>query len=257
MFKPIKHLGQNFLTSKKVAEDIVSAADIGPNDIVLEAGPGRGILTESLLGKAKRVIAVEKDRRLAEFLETKFSKISTLSIIHDDILKFDLKSYKPASPAGGLQPTTYKIVANIPYYITSRFLRKFLSAEYQPNLMVVMTQKEVAERIIGKGGKESLLSISVKAYGKPEIVKMVPAGCFYPKPKVDSAIIKISQISKDFFKNINEEKFFETVKKGFSQKRKMLINNLKISPNVFDKCDIPQKTRAENLSLDDWKCLIK
>ena len=265
MFKPIKHLGQNFLTSKKIAEDIVNAADIKPDDIVLEAGPGKGILTELLLKKAKKVIAIEKDKRLVKFLETKFSdsiKVSTLSVINDDILKFDPTTHN-------LQPTNYKIVANIPYYITSRFLRKFLSGAHQPTLMVLMVQKEVAERIIAKDGKESLLSISIKAYGKPEIVKRVSAGNFSPKPKVDSAIIKISQISKNFFKDLHpaspllrgrskegaEKLFFELVKKGFSQKRKMLINNLKCGPEIFAKCCLSPKTRAENLSLEDWGCL--
>ena len=143
--RAIKHLGQNFLTSKKTAEDIVNAADIGPEDIVLEAGPGRGVLTELLLKKAKKVIAVEKDERLVRFLETKFSdsiKMSVLSVICGDILKFNLGDYKP-------RLLNYKIVANIPYYITSRFLREFLSVDRQPSSMVLMVQKEVAERITG------------------------------------------------------------------------------------------------------------
>lgn len=305
MIKPIKYLGQNFLTSKKIAEDIVNAADVGPNDVVLEAGPGKGILTELLLKKAKKVIAVEKDERLARFLETKFSdriKVSALSVIHGDILRFDLSDPRLTSPLsrGRNKEEVYKIVANIPYYITSRFLRKFLSANPpsggQPSLMVLMVQKEVAERIIGKMNngrrgksrsfktdaegnfsgtrfshlaKESILSISVKAYGKPEIVKKVPAGCFHPKPKVDSAIIKISQISKDFFKDLHptsslsrsrnkeevERSFFELVKKGFSQKRKMLINNLKADKKVFSFCGIDERARAEDIFLDQWKCL--
>ena len=155
----------------------------------------------------------------------------------------------------------YKIIANIPYYITSRFLRTFLESDCQPSLMVLMVQKEVAERIVAKGklarrrGGESLLSISVKTYGRPEIIRKVPAGYFSPAPKVDSAVIKISGISKNFFQDIGEKKFFETVKKGFSQKRKMLINNLKAKKDDFTACNIDEKARAENLSLEQWKCL--
>jgi len=147
----------------------------------------------------------------------------------------------------------YKIIANIPYYITSHLLRTFLESDCQPSLMVLMVQKEVAERIVGK--RESLLSISVKTYGRPEIIRKVPAGYFSPAPKVDSAVIKISGISKNFFQDIGEKKFFETVKKGFSQKRKMLINNLKAQKDDFTACNIDEKARAENLSLEQWKCL--
>ena len=271
MFKMNKLLGQNFLTSREIAEDIVNAADVGLSDIILEVGPGKGILTELLIEKAKKVIAVEKDKRLIDFLKEEFKeeiKNKKIELIYGDVLKFpkgvSLRIPKE-TPLG-----TYKIVANIPYYITSRFLRQFLSGAHQPTLMVLMVQKEVAERITTRDGKESILSISVKAYGKPEIVRKVPAGCFYPKPKVDSAVIKISGISKNFFKEPPltfplakgerkgvEEKFFELVKKGFGQKRKMLINNLKISPEIFNKCNIPQKVRAENVSLGEWKCLLK
>ncbi len=250
MNKPKKSLGQNFLKSEKIAEEIVQAGEVGPDDIVLEVGPGKGILTAELLKKAKKVIAVEKDESLAEFLRTKFCdsiKMSLLEVVVGDILKFDPKSYN-------LIPNAYKIIANIPYYITSHFLRTFLGSDNQPSLMVLMTQKEVAERIIEKN-KASLLSISVKAYGNPEIIRKVPAEYFFPAPKVDSAVIKISGISKDFFQNIGEKKFFETVKKGFSQKRKMLINNLQAQKDDFTACNIDEKARAENLSLEQWKCL--
>lgn len=266
MFKPKKSLGQNFLKSEKIAREIVEAGNVDAEDIILEVGPGRGILTEELLKKAKKVIAVEKDKRLAEFLKTNFAEeiqSGKLEIVSGDILKFNPSGYSLAASG-------YKIIANIPYYITSRFLRTFLESDIQPSLMVLMTQKEVAERIVAKSklarrrGGESLLSISVKAYGKPEIVKKVPSGNFYPKPKVDSAIIKISDISKYFFKNISpstsdvegaEKKFFETVKTGFSHKRKILINNLKVNQEVFKFCGINDKARAENVSLEQWKCL--
>src|SRR3989338_1708781 len=247
--KPKKSLGQNFLKSEKIAEEIVSAGEVSPDDVVLEVGPGKGILTEKLLEKAKKVIAVEKDEELVEFLKEKFAenvKNGKLELVSEDILKFNPNSYN-------IQPNSYKLIANIPYYITSHLLRTFLESDCQPSLMVLMVQKEVAERIVGK--KESLLSISVKAYGRPEIIRHVPAGYFSPAPKVDSAGIKISGISKNFFQDIGEKKFFETVKKGFSQKRKMLINNLKVQKDDFIVCNIGEKARAENLSLEQWKCL--
>jgi len=276
--KPKKSLGQNFLKSEKIAEEIVSAGEVGSDDIILEVGPGKGILTEKLLEKAKKVIAVEKDEQLAEFLKEKFKNNPKLEIIRGDILKFSPMSRRD------LDIGRYKIIANIPYYITSHLLRTFLESDYQPSLMVLMVQKEVAERIVGAkrkakrnfsrftlprsgagsdasqnfvlpSSKESLLSISVKTYGRPEIIRKVSAGYFFPAPKVDSAVIKISGISKNFFQDIGEKKFFETVKKGFSQKRKMLINNLKAQKDDFTACNIDEKARAENLSLEQWKCL--
>ena len=257
MSKPKKSLGQNFLKSEKIAEEIVSAGEVGSDDIVLEVGPGKGILTEKLLEKAKKVIAVEKDEELVEFLKEKFAenvKNGKLELVSEDILKFNPNSYN-------LQSNSYKLIANIPYYITSHLLRTFLESDCQPSLMVLMVQKEVAERIVAKGnlarrrGGESILSVSVKAYGRVEIIRNVPAGYFSPAPKVDSAVIKISDISKNFFQDIDEKKFFETVKKGFSQKRKMLINNLKAQKDDFTACNIGEKARAENLSLEQWKCL--
>ena len=286
MNKPKKSLGQNFLKSSKIAQEIVEMGEVGPEDVVLEVGPGKGILTKELLKKAKKVIAVEKDKELADFLAQKFTeeiKNKKLELIFCDILNLEAEL-----------PSRYKLIANIPYYITSRFLRIFLESDNQPSMMVLMMQKEVAERIVGIKGeakqnfsrftfprslpagkagaagsdvsqnfalprpsatKESLLSISVKAYGRPEIIRKVPAGYFSPAPKVNSAVLKISGISKKFFKDIGEKKFFEIVKKGFSQKRKMLINNLKADKKIFRACNIDEKARAEDVSLAQWKCL--
>jgi len=296
MSKLKKSLGQNFLKSEKIAQEIVEAGEVGLDDIVLEVGPGKGILTAELLKKAKKVIAVEKDEELVGFLCDKFKNNPRLEIIQGDILdpeifNFQFSIFKKLSNDSIFK---YKIVANIPYYITSHLLRTFLENPPnggQPSLMVLMVQKEVAERIVGtkseakrnfsrftlpRSGagsdasqnfalprsKESILSISVKAYGRPEIIRNVPAGYFSPAPKVDSAVIKISNISKNFFQDIDEKKFFETVKKGFSQKRKMLINNLKAGfPSTSDvegkvvACNIGEKARAENISLEQWKCL--
>lgn len=246
-------MGQHFLKNQNVAEKIEKAANISKNDIILEVGPGRGTLTELLIQRARHVIAVEKDKELVDFLSDKFKGRKNLSVINADILKFNPKSYK-------LKATRYKVVANIPYYITSRFLRQFLESDNQPSLMVLMLQKEVAERIVAKNSKESLLSISVKAYSQPKIIAKVPAGNFFPRPKVDSAIIEIKNISKDFFSakggEIDEKDFFKILKLGFSHKRKLLKNNLGIPTESLQKCKIPTLVRPENLSLNDWKCLF-
>lgn len=260
--KPIKHLGQNFLTSKKIVEDIVRAADLKPDDVVLEVGPGKGILTEAILEKIPqgKLIVIEKDKRLIELLTQKFCYSKNLGVVHDDILKFN--------PIGhGLVVNGYKIVANIPYYITSRFLRNFLQSDFQPSKMVLMIQKEVAERIIAKDKKESILSVSVKVYGEPRIIKRVPASYFSPRPKVDSAILLIDNISKSFFDECarpslaHEKEFFSLVKQGFSSKRKLLKNNLKLlnteCSTIFRKCKIAGKARAEDLSPENWECLYK
>jgi 16S rRNA (adenine1518-N6/adenine1519-N6)-dimethyltransferase len=255
-------MGQHFLKSKKIINEIVKAAEIKKGDLVLEVGPGRGILTEALLKKAGEVIAVEKDKSLAEFLKEKFKNHKNLKLIHGDILKF-----KNLKLIGNwkLEIGNYKVVANLPYYITSHFLRQFLTTPTQPELMVLMLQKEVAQRITAKNGRESLLSISVKAYGWPKIIKTISKKYFSPAPKVDSAIIKIDKISKNFFNaqnvrgstsNILSEKgFFDLVRKGFSQKRKMLKNNLKISAEALKKCGLNEKVRAEELSLKNWERL--
>jgi 16S rRNA (adenine1518-N6/adenine1519-N6)-dimethyltransferase len=261
--KAKKSLGQNFLHSKKILGDITGAADIQSDDTILEVGPGKGALTQGLLASARRVVAVEKDDRMIPELEEKFAEEimeGKLEIIHGDILEFKNESADLAS-------REYKIVANIPYYITGTFLRKFLTAENPPSRMVLMLQKEVARRIVASDKKESLLSISVKAYGKPRYIKTVPARYFSPAPKVDSAILLIDEISKKFFRDnkIAEEKFFEILRAGFAHKRKYLISNLKDTAPLrgavslqekFIKCGIPEKARAEDLSLEDWKCLI-
>lgn len=255
--KPKKHLGQNFLTHNHYAKVMAEAANISEKDTVVEIGPGKGILTETLLSsRAKRVIAIEKDRELLPFLKEKFQKEiknGKLKIINEDILKLTPLRYT-------LNVTRYKIIANIPYYITGEILRYFLTGKKQPKSITLMLQREVADRVVGKDGKESLLSISVKVYGEPKIVAKVGAGNFYPKPKVDSAIIQIDNISRNFFKNISEEKFFKILRAGFSHKRKVLSGNLKVFgkekvAEAFHKIKLPPKTRAENVSFEQWGLL--
>lgn len=252
-----KSLGQNFLTSDAIVDRIIDAASIQSRDIVLEVGPGKGILTQKLLGIAREVIAVEKDERLIFYLQLKFKKEiedKKLKLITGDILSFEPEKYD-------LQRGGYKIVANIPYYITGNFLRRFMSEVGSPSHMILMVQKEVAERIIAKDGKESILSISVKTHGTPHYVETVPKDFFSPVPKVDSAIIAIENISKNFFADVPEQKFFSLIKKGFSSKRKMLSNNLPIPPlvvrNILSSCGISETARAEDLTISNWKCLLK
>ena len=269
--KAKKSLGQNFLKSEAALRKIVEAGEIKLDDVILEIGPGKGALTERLLERAGLVIAVEKDRALYEFLKDKFAKeidSRSLVLVHGDILGFKVESYKVES---------YKVIANIPYNITGAILKKFLSTENpsgvalrarQPERMVLMLQQEVARRIMGRGNpstplraKESILSISVKAYGEPKMVMKVPARYFSPAPKVDSAVISIKNISRKNFKEngIEEEKFWEIVKKGFAHKRKKLSSNLK---NVLGKEKVVLlgklgDKRAEDLSLADWIELTK
>jgi 16S rRNA (adenine1518-N6/adenine1519-N6)-dimethyltransferase len=257
-----KSLGQNFLKSKAALREIIEAAALNPEDIILEVGPGKGILTEALIERVKKVIAVEKDDRMIAHLSQTFAgQIASgkLELIHGDILEI-----KPETV--GLRNGGYKIVANIPYYITGQFLRTFLAGTVQPSLMVLMLQKEVAKRIVARDEKESILSISVKVYGMPKYVSTVQAKYFSPEPKVDSAILLISDISKKFFADLpgataeqKEEQFFALIKKGFAHKRKVLAQNLEIATEkrtkLFLQITANEKARAEDLSLDQWKKL--
>src|SRR3989344_5771535 len=224
--KAKKSLGQNFLKSKKALKDMIGAGEVGENDIVLEAGPGKGALTEELLKKAGKVIAVEKDDMLVEFLRDKFKveiESGKLELVHGDILEFNPATYHLQPKTYNLplttyhlppttfpsQSTTFKLIANIPYYITGQFLRKFLSGDTRPSKMVILLQKEVVKRIVANDGKESILSISIKAYGRPKNIGKVSKESFSPKPKVDSAILLIDNISRNFFKKIDEKRFFD------------------------------------------------
>ena len=253
-FKAKKSLGQNFLRAPHIVGKMIYAANISKDSVVLEVGPGKGVLTAGLLEVGAKVIAVEKDDRAIPFLNEKFSKeiiSGQLTIIHGDILELEPKNIPHLTPA------TYTIVANIPYYITGEFLRKFLESNSQPKAMVLMLQKEVARRIVGEennhgGKKESILSISVKAYGVPKYITTVPARNFNPVPNVDSAVLYIGDISKKFFKNLTEELFFKVVKLGFAHKRKVLVRNLGISNEQWAETGLPAKIRAEELTLEQW-----
>ena len=251
-----KSLGQNYLTSKVVIKDMVGAAELKKNDTVLEVGPGKGILTKALLEESLKVYAIEKDDLLIPLLKKKFKEEiqkGKLKLIHGDALGLDLKVTLPKK---------YVVVANIPYYITGVFLRKMLTDVNQPSRMILMVQKEIASRILAHDKKESILSISVKAYGKPSVVRKVSKRYFKPVPKVDSAVLKIENISKKFFRgSVTEENFFVLVRLGFRHKRKKLLGNLrphyKNVDEVFEALNIDFGARAENLTINDWLCLVK
>ncbi len=256
--RPKKSLGQNFLKSESALKEIISAGETKENDFVLEIGPGKGDLTEKILNTGARVLAIEKDSRLIEELKEKFSAFADrFQIIEQDILDFNPEE---------IIKQKYKVIANIPYYITGAIIRKFLESNFAPTLAVLLVQKEVADRIVSRDNKESLLSISVKAYCNPKFIKVVKAGSFVPAPKVDSAIIKLENISKKYFdeSGVSEKRFFEVVKAGFLHSRKKLSSNLKEVINKVElekylaKEKINPSVRAEDLSLKHWFeiCLI-
>ncbi|MFZ2769524.1 MAG: 16S rRNA (adenine(1518)-N(6)/adenine(1519)-N(6))-dimethyltransferase RsmA [Minisyncoccia bacterium] len=256
--KPKKSLGQNFLTSEGAVDSILDAGDVLGEDIILEIGPGKGVLTKKLLEFGGKVLAVEKDDELFEVLKEKFKKElknKKLTLIHEDILDFDPKDF-------GLAPNGYKLIANIPYNLTGQIIRKFLESKIQPERMVLMVQREVAQRIVAKDGKESILSISVKAYGEPKYVQTVKAGSFFPIPNVDSAILLIENISKNYFNTFSEEDFFRFVRAGFASKRKKLSSNLSVVTdkekvkNAFEELKLSDNTRAEDIRTDIWAKIV-
>lgn len=245
-----KSLGQHFLMHPQIASRIADAAALVPNATVFEVGPGTGILTKELIKRAKNVIAVEADSKLVEKLRRDFANEiadGRLELIHGDIRTFDLATL----------PQKYALVANIPYYLTGELFRKFLEAENQPLSMTLLVQKEVAERI-ARSKKESVLSLSVKAYGEPEYEFTVPRGAFRPPPKVDSAVLSIRNISRSRFSSLEHEKrFFTLIHAGFAHKRKVLAGNLKglVSIEELRDADIPEDTRAEDVPLEVWLLL--
>jgi len=254
-YKAKKSLGQNFLKSQPALKMMCEQGEINSDDTIIEIGPGKGALTQKLLEQSNRVIAIEKDRELIEILKEKFQeeiKNKKLEIIDGDCLDFEPNNYN-------FKNNKYKIIANIPYNITGAILKKFLSCDFQPERMILLVQHEVARRIVAQDKKESILSLSVKAYGDPKYIMKVGKRFFSPSPKVDSAIIAIKNISKNNFKNKNEEDlFFNIIKTGFAHKRKVLRKNLEeIAPlleidKMYSDLKIDIKTRAEDLPLPVW-----
>lgn len=258
--RPNKTMGQNFLINKNTLERIIKAADLNKDDIVLEVGPGLGILTKELIKQSKKVIAIEKDEQMINVLKQELGDCENLKIIHGDVLD-EIKNSK-------LKIQDYKVVANIPYYLTSHLIRTLLESENQPKEIVLLIQKEVAERICAHSHrtgqvKMNLLAVSVQFYGIPEIISYVPKENFLPEPKIDSAIIKITNIKKP--DNIDIKKFFKLIKAGFSSPRKQLANNLSNGLNLdkeeikkaLAECNLNIQARASNLSIEDWVSLLE
>lgn len=252
--RPQKGLGQNFLVDEAAMDRIVAAADLSPDDVVIEVGAGLGTLTRRLARHAGRVVAVELDARLVEVLTDRLADLPHLQIIQGDILSLsDL----------GVAHLEYKVVGNLPYYITSAVLRHFLEHEPRPRLLVVTVQREVAERIVAQPPHMSLLAVSVQFYGRPRVVARIPAGAFYPPPKVDSAVVRIDvteQPTIALHSGLDPTDFFRVVRAGFGQKRKTLRNSLSaglgVIPTRVEKAlelaDIDPRRRAETLNLPEW-----
>ena len=250
-----KSLGQNFLMHAQTAARIADAAELTPESTVLEIGPGTGMLTKELLARAGHVIAIEADLELVPVLQERFA--SEIAAQKLDLIYGDVRSFDPATIK-----KPYSLAANIPYYITGEIIRMFLTASHKPTQMTLLVQKEVAERI-ARSKKESLLSLSVKAFGVPQYCFTVPRGAFKPAPNVDSAVLTIRAIRADAFANhASEERFFEILRAGFSQKRKRLAKNLE---QVSARTDIEAafaaeglslNIRAEDVSLSQWTALV-
>jgi 16S rRNA (adenine1518-N6/adenine1519-N6)-dimethyltransferase len=253
--KAKKSLGQHFLKDNNVIRKMVNIEDLkGKN--VLEIGPGKGILTKALLEAKSKVTAIELDERVIDFLKSEFcSYDDRISIIHGDILNMDIDSL--------FQGEKYVVVSNIPYYITGLILSLFLDSKHKPESMILLVQKEVAERVVARDGKESILSMAVKAYGIPELSFLVKRGCFEPAPNVDSAVLHIRNIrsieeNPKNISKISQESFLKCIKTGFSHKRKILYANLcniytrETVEKVWNKLELNRNIRAEDVNIDIW-----
>jgi 16S rRNA (adenine1518-N6/adenine1519-N6)-dimethyltransferase len=249
-------LGQHFLTRPEIAQWVATCIPLNKKSVVLEIGPGHGILTKELLKVVDTVVAVEKDTVLVEELKETFTKeiaSGKLVLLKEDIRNFSAEDCTHLSLG-------YSLVANIPYYITGYIIRKFLTTKHQPANISILIQKEVAERIVAKNLKHSLLSLSVHAYGTPKLEKVVKAGAFSPPPKVDSAILSIQNISRQYFdEKTDESAFFELLHTAFSQKRKTLGSTLRktVPTERFERCNVDKKARPEDMPLEKWFCLVK
>jgi 16S rRNA (adenine1518-N6/adenine1519-N6)-dimethyltransferase len=289
--RPKKGLGQNFLVDPAHRAHIVAAAGLTPADVVLEVGPGPGVLTELIAAQAGRVIAVELDDRLIPFLRDRFAAQPHVMIIHADILKLDVAALMSESVSqrvgesaservgesanqrvGGerttnyaIRTTQYKVIANLPYYITSAAIRHLLEAAPPPDLLVLTVQREVAERMVASPPEMSLLALGVQFYCTPRIVGRIPAGAFYPRPKVDSAVVRLDRRDDSPAGDVMAGAFFRAARAGFSQPRKQLRNSLAAGLGVaagqaeqwLAAANIVQQRRAETLTLAEWGALVR
>jgi 16S rRNA (adenine1518-N6/adenine1519-N6)-dimethyltransferase len=258
--RPKKNLGQNWLVDESALSRIAAAAELSPHDTVLEIGPGLGALTRHLAEGAGRVVAVELDAALIPPLHRSLADYANVTIVQGDILQFS-----PPALVGGPDSSSYKVVANLPYYITSAVIRHLLEAAISPSLIVLTVQLEVAQRMTAGPGKMSLLAASVQFYGRPSIVTHIKAGSFYPAPQVDSAVVRIEPYSRPAVDVPDRDKFFAVVKAGFSQKRKQLHNALAARlarpqtevAAALERADVDGRRRAETLTLEEWASVTR
>lgn len=247
---PKKSLGQNFLQDPSALDKIVAIADLSPHDTVLEIGPGTGALTERLAQVSHRVIAVELDQRLAPILSASLGHLPNVELVYGDILETNV----PALVGEG----DYIVVANVPYYITSAILRSLLESRKRPRRIVLTVQLEVAERLVAKPGDMSLLAVSAQFYAKTQIAARLNAAVFWPRPEVDSAVVRLDVYEKPPYEIPDEKTFFRVVRSGFSQKRKQLKNTLgEGGQAALEQAGIDPKRRAETLTLDEWAALTR
>lgn len=259
--RPSKGLGQNFLCNQVMLERIVAAAELTGDDVVLEIGPGLGSMTELLAQLAGHVVAVELDERLIPILEGTLSGLDNVTLIQGDILAFTpaelLRTARRESPDSG---TSYVVVANLPYYITSAVLRHLLEAKLKPERAVVTVQREVAERLVAEPGDMSLLAVSVQLYGQPEVLFRLRPGNFYPSPGVESAVVRVDVRPTPLVDEADIAVFFRVVRAGFSQRRKQLRNALSAGLRMsaddvvsrLEAVGIDPRRRAQTLSVDEW-----
>lgn len=255
--QPKKSLGQNFLVDPNGLNKVVQAAKVSSEDTVLEIGAGLGSLTYLLAQQSRQVVAVELDTRLIASLREALAGFTNVTICEGDMLKL--------SPDVLIDAERYVVVANIPYYITSALIRHLLEANHKPTRMVLTVQQEVAERILARDGKMSLLALSVQVYGKPELKARIPAGCFYPPPEVDSAVLSIELYEEPLVPSGSLDLFFKLAHAGFAQKRKTLRNTLATGMNespawaerLLTTAGIDPQRRAETLSMQEWRQLVE
>lgn len=256
---PKKSLGQNFLVDETALAKVVAAADLTLTDTVLEVGPGVGSLTRHLAAAAGRVVAVELDQALLPALQDVLKPYPNVEIISGDILRLPPSAFIPHAKR------SYKVVANIPYNITSALLRQLLEVQPAPSLVTLTVQLEVAQRLCAEPGDLSLLAVSVQFYGAPRLVARIPAGAFYPRPEVDSAIVRLDVFPEPVVAVKDTGQFFQIVKAGFSQKRKQLRNSLsaglRLEASEVDEwlaqAGVDSKRRAETLTLEEWGALAR
>jgi len=254
--RPLKRLGQNFLINDKAADKFIEALQLSKEDIVVEVGSGTGFLTKKLSQRAKMVIAIEKDEKMAEISKENLGDVKNIKFIKGDVLKEADEEISRLS--------SYKLCGNIPYYITSALIRKFLECRKKPESMVLIIQKELAKRITASPPKMSMLAVSVQFYSKPKTITYVSKKNFWPSPKVDSAILRIADINSEISESYRDS-FFKLVKAGFSHPRKKILNNLlkvlKLNKEETKlqlvKNDMDPDRRAETLNIEEWKRLTK